>query len=97
MKRVYPARRWRARIKRHDLKVTFVRSQLRRRALRQAERRAYCPGDNLAIAPQGGLADEGEDIEVIELGYDEAIATVSSGAIMDGKTVLLQHLQLYLM
>ena len=46
----------------------------------------------------GGLADEGEDIEVLELGYDEAVAMVANGTIMDGKTVLLlQHLQLYLM
>jgi nudix-type nucleoside diphosphatase (YffH/AdpP family) len=46
----------------------------------------------------GGLADEGEDIEVLELGYEAALAMVASGEIMDGKTVLLlQYLQLHLM
>ncbi|MBB3675451.1 NUDIX domain-containing protein [Modestobacter versicolor] len=36
----------------------------------------------------GGLADEGEDIEVVELGIDEALAQVGTG-IVDAKTVLL--------
>ena len=41
----------------------------------------------------GGLADEGEDIEVLELPLDSALAMVHSGAIEDAKTViLLQHL-----
>jgi len=40
----------------------------------------------------GGLAAEGEDIEVVELPIDEAWARVRSGAIRDAKTiVLLQH------
>ncbi|WP_332876444.1 NUDIX domain-containing protein [Massilia sp. S19_KUP03_FR1] len=47
------------------------------------------------VGAGGGLAEEGEDIEVLELGYDEAFAMVASGAIADGKTImLLQHLQL---
>jgi len=37
----------------------------------------------------GGLVDEGEDIEVVELGLDDAIAKVATGEIVDGKTVLL--------
>lgn len=46
----------------------------------------------------GGLVDEGEDIEVIELGFEEAIALVELGEIADGKTImLLQYLQLHLM
>lgn len=46
----------------------------------------------------GGLVDEGEDIEVIELGFEQAIASVASGEIADGKTImLLQYLQLHLM
>lgn len=46
----------------------------------------------------GGLVDEGEDIEVIELGFEQAIAMVESGEIADGKTImLLQYLQLHLM
>jgi hypothetical protein len=43
----------------------------------------------------GGLAEEGEDIEVLELEFDAAFAAVASGVIMDGKTImLLQQLQL---
>lgn len=43
----------------------------------------------------GGQASEGEDIEVLELGLNEAIAMIHSGEIQDGKTVmLLQHLAL---
>ncbi len=37
----------------------------------------------------GGLADDGEDIEVLELGLDAALAMVHSGEIVDGKTILL--------
>ena len=40
----------------------------------------------------GGMAHEGEDIEVLELSLTEALAMVHSGAIQDGKTImLLQH------
>jgi nudix-type nucleoside diphosphatase (YffH/AdpP family) len=43
----------------------------------------------------GGLAEEGEDIEVLELDYDVAFAMVASGEIADAKTImLLQQLQL---
>jgi GDP-mannose pyrophosphatase NudK len=37
----------------------------------------------------GGLADEGEDIEVIEVALDEAIDMIDRGEIVDAKTVLL--------
>ncbi len=37
----------------------------------------------------GGLAAEGEDIEVLELDIDDALARVTSGEIADAKTVLL--------
>ncbi|HEY1451590.1 MAG TPA: NUDIX domain-containing protein [Solirubrobacteraceae bacterium] len=37
----------------------------------------------------GGLADEGEDIEVLELDVDEALAMVRSGEIADAKTIML--------
>lgn len=44
----------------------------------------------------GGKADEGEDIEVLELGIDEAMAMIGSGEIQDGKTImLLQHVALH--
>ncbi len=40
----------------------------------------------------GGLAHEGEDIEVLELPLTTALAMVQSGEIQDGKTImLLQH------
>lgn len=43
----------------------------------------------------GGLADEGEDIEVIEMPLAEALAGIGSGLIQDAKTVmLLQHVAL---
>ena len=36
----------------------------------------------------GGLAEEGEDIEVVELGFDEALAAIGTG-IVDAKTIML--------
>jgi nudix-type nucleoside diphosphatase (YffH/AdpP family) len=43
----------------------------------------------------GGLLSDGEDIGVLELPFAEAIAMISQGEIVDGKTImLLQHLQL---
>jgi nudix-type nucleoside diphosphatase (YffH/AdpP family) len=39
-------------------------------------------------ADGGGLAEEGEDIEVVELGIDEAVAQIGTG-IVDAKTILL--------
>lgn len=43
----------------------------------------------------GGKEDEGEDIEVVELPFDEALAQVASGGIVDAKTVvLLQYMRL---
>lgn len=44
----------------------------------------------------GGLAEEGEDIEVLEWDFDRALAAVGSGEIQDAKTMLLiQHLALH--
>lgn len=41
---------------------------------------------------EGGGVDEGEDIEVIEIPFKQAIAQIASGEIKDGKTImLLQH------
>ena len=37
----------------------------------------------------GGLADEGEDIDVLELPFDESLDMVADGRIADGKTILL--------
>ncbi len=42
-----------------------------------------------------GLAHEGEDIEVVEIAFDEAMAMIARGEIIDAKTIaLLQHLAL---
>jgi nudix-type nucleoside diphosphatase (YffH/AdpP family) len=40
------------------------------------------------IAAGGGLADEGEDIEVLEVPYAEAFAMIDHGEIVDGKTLI---------
>jgi nudix-type nucleoside diphosphatase (YffH/AdpP family) len=37
----------------------------------------------------GGLEEEGEDIEVLTLDFDEALAMTTDGRIADGKTVIL--------
>ena len=45
------------------------------------------------IGAGGGKIDEGEDIEVLNVPFDEALEMVENGAIRDAKTVLLlQHL-----
>jgi nudix-type nucleoside diphosphatase (YffH/AdpP family) len=44
------------------------------------------------VSGGGGLAGEGEDIEVIEVTLAEALAMVERGEIVDGKTVLLLRL-----
>ncbi|MFD7643779.1 NUDIX domain-containing protein [Kitasatospora sp. NPDC059795] len=47
----------------------------------------YRPADR--TGPGGGLAEDGEDIEVLELPFAEALAMALDGRIADGKTVLL--------
>lgn len=43
----------------------------------------------------GGLADEGEDIQVLEWPFEKALAAIRSGEIQDAKTIMLiQHLAL---
>ncbi|MDP4074091.1 NUDIX domain-containing protein [Acidovorax sp. A1169] len=55
----------------------------------------YEPEDRVQAG--GGLAQEGEDIEVIEMPLAEALAAIASGRIQDGKTImLLQHVALVL-
>lgn len=55
----------------------------------------YVPGQK--VAQGGGLAHEGEDIEVFELRRDAAIAMIGTGEINDAKTIMmLQALQLQL-
>jgi nudix-type nucleoside diphosphatase (YffH/AdpP family) len=56
----------------------------------------YAEGDRIGAG--GGLADEGEEIAVLEIGYDAAFAMIASGEIVDAKTILLlQHLELRLL
>lgn len=51
---------------------------------------AYEPA--MRISHGGGLACEGEDIEVLELPFSEALAMIADGRIVDAKTImLLQH------
>jgi len=51
---------------------------------------------SMRVGEGGGLAEEGEDIEVLELGIDEALAMVADGRIADAKTVmLLYHAKLH--
>ena len=55
----------------------------------------YAPEDR--IADGGGNPREGEDIEVIELKIDDALARLASGEIRDGKTImLLQYAAMHL-
>ncbi|WP_419870657.1 GDP-mannose pyrophosphatase NudK [Chryseobacterium sp. CT-SW4] len=43
----------------------------------------------------GGLEEEGENIEVLELPYTEALKMIDTGEIMDAKTImLLQHIRI---
>ncbi|MBP6547037.1 MAG: NUDIX domain-containing protein [Phenylobacterium sp.] len=53
----------------------------------------YSPADKVGAG--GGHADEGEDIEVLEVTLDEALQMVRDGVIVDAKTIMLiQHLLL---
>jgi len=51
---------------------------------------------SMKVSDGGGLADEGEEIEVMELALGEALAMIADGRIIDAKTImLLQHVALY--
>jgi ADP-ribose pyrophosphatase len=41
------------------------------------------------IGNGGGLAHEGEDIEVLKVPFSQALAMVESGQIVDAKTIIL--------
>lgn len=47
----------------------------------------YVPGAPLHAG--GGLAEEGEDIEVFEIGFAAALAMIGSGEIVDAKTIMM--------
>ncbi len=48
---------------------------------------AYEP--SMKIGSGGGIADEGEEIEVLEVSIDEALAMIADGRIVDAKTIML--------
>ena len=45
--------------------------------------------DDMKISEGGGLAEEQENIEVLELPFEEAYNMITSGEIRDGKTIML--------
>jgi len=52
---------------------------------------------SMRVSAGGGLEHEGEDIEVLELGIDEALAMIADGRIIDGKAImLLQYAALHI-
>ena len=51
----------------------------------------------MKVGSGGGLASEGEDIEVLELAFDQALAMIGDGRIVDAKTImLLQYAALHI-
>jgi nudix-type nucleoside diphosphatase (YffH/AdpP family) len=52
---------------------------------------------SMRIGAGGGLPSEGEDIEVLELPFDEALAMIGDGRIVDAKTIMLvQYVALHI-
>jgi nudix-type nucleoside diphosphatase (YffH/AdpP family) len=47
----------------------------------------YTPADRTGAG--GGLPEDGEDIEVLELPFDEALEQIHTGGIADAKTIML--------
>jgi len=46
---------------------------------------------SMQVGSGGGIADEGEDIEVLELPIDLALAMIADGRIADAKTIMLSQ------
>jgi nudix-type nucleoside diphosphatase (YffH/AdpP family) len=44
---------------------------------------------SMRVGSGGGIASEGEDIEVLELSIDQALAMIGDGRIVDAKTIML--------
>ena len=44
---------------------------------------------DMKVSDGGGLAEEQENIEVLELGFEEAFKMIETGEIKDGKTIML--------
>lgn len=49
----------------------------------------YCEQDRTGRG--GGVVNSDEDIEILEMTLDEALAMIDSGEIIDGKTIILLH------
>jgi len=45
--------------------------------------------DAMKVSEGGGLEHEQEDIEVLEIQFDDAYAMIASGEIRDAKTIML--------
>ncbi len=51
---------------------------------------------SMKVNPGGGIEHEQEDIEVLETGFDQALAMIESGEIKDAKTIiLLQYMRIH--
>jgi nudix-type nucleoside diphosphatase (YffH/AdpP family) len=50
---------------------------------------AYTPAERTTAG--GGVAAEGEDIEILELDFDRALAMIGDGQIADAKTIMLLY------
>lgn len=56
---------------------------------------SYEPGRRSGVG--GGLLEEGEDIEVLEVSFDAAVDWMADGTIVDAKTIILiQYAQLHI-
>jgi nudix-type nucleoside diphosphatase (YffH/AdpP family) len=44
---------------------------------------------HMRVSSGGGIASEGEEIEVLELPIDQALAMIGDGRIADAKTIML--------
>jgi nudix-type nucleoside diphosphatase (YffH/AdpP family) len=52
---------------------------------------------SMRIGPGGGLTDDGEDIQCLELPFDTALGMIARGEIIDAKTImLLQYAALHI-
>jgi nudix-type nucleoside diphosphatase (YffH/AdpP family) len=47
--------------------------------------------ESMRVSEGGGVAHEEENIEVIEMPFDEAYAMIESGQMQDAKTIILQY------
>ena len=52
--------------------------------------------DDMKVEKGGGLDDENEDIEIVEMPFKEAVELMNTGKIVDAKTImLLQYAMIY--